>query len=53
MLENLSVGKQLLLVSAGLLILFLLARMNNKNNRKKRMKNRNFGERISKNREKN
>lgn len=46
MLENYSIGMQLLIVSGGLLVLFLLVRMNNKNNRKKRLKNRNFGERI-------
>jgi|GEM_PF-3557534 len=45
-LESLSVRKQLLLLAGVLLILFFAVRANAKNNRKKRLKNRNFGERI-------
>lgn len=48
MFEELPVGTQLILVCLGLAVLFFLVRLNNKNNRKKRLGNRKFGERIKK-----
>ena len=45
-LESLSVRNQLFTVAAVLLILFFIVRFNTKRNRQKRLKDRNFGERL-------
>lgn len=51
MLENLSVGKQLLLLFGLLVVLFLAVSFNSKRNRKKRLGKRSFEERIKEKRE--
>ena len=45
-LDDLSIRSQLFLVAAVLLVLFFLVRFNTKRNRNKRLKNRNFGEKL-------
>lgn len=49
--DNLPVKTQFLTVAIGIAILFLLVRYNTIRNRKKRLKNRRFGEQIQKRKE--
>lgn len=50
MLENLSIGTQLLLLAGLLVVLFLTVRFNNIHNRKKRLGKKGFGARLKENR---
>lgn len=51
-LENLSIPAQLGLLAGFLLFLFILVRLNTKNNRKKRVDKRTFGDRLKAERKK-